>query len=369
RNFTENHTQFFKDTTKNNIADFSHSVPKDFGSMTISYSALSTLFQDDLQQIIDLFQTFEANRVVISQRLGEGEHTNPDLAAQGYTDGYGRIQQNVLIPAFLAAYQGEDPQTVGLDVFSTNPRVNWRLTYNGLSRLPLFRDIFQNFSLSHSYESTLTVNQFNTSLDFLRTRNQGRVNELNGNFFPRLEIPEIAIQEGFSPLVSVEATLRNGMAFSANFNKQRRLGMSFVSNQLSETQTKEIVIGFGYLIRDLQLGIFSGSGGRPQRDDEPPQTPQGGRTGGSQLQGNDLDINFDFSLRDDVTFNHLLDQDIIEPTRGNFSLSISPSAEYQINERLSLRMFFDYQRTVPKTSAGFPRTTSAGGFIVRFSLN
>ena len=43
--------------------------------------------------------------------------------------------------------------------------------------------------------------------------------------------------------------------------------------------------------------------------------------------------------------------------------------KYQLNRRLSLRLFFDYRRTVPKTSAGFPRTDTSGGIVVSFQLN
>ncbi len=366
REFTENHSQFFKDTLGN--GEFVHVIPKNFGSLTVTYSALNTLFQDSRDEIVELFQQFEANRSIISQRIGTGTHSDSLLAAQGYTEGYGRTQQDVLIPAFIAAYSGEDANDVGLNVFNTMPNLNWRLTYNGLSRVPLFAELFQNFSLSHGYQSTLTINRFGTGLDFLRTRNQGAFNELNGNFYPRLEVPELVIQEGFSPLVGVDATLTNGMSFQVNYSKNRTLAMSFVSNQLSESQSKQIDIGFGYLIRGLNIPFLTGN--RNARNDVPPP-PTGNNRGGARggLQGQDLDINFTFSLRDDVTFNHLLDQGVVEPTRGNYQLSISPSAEYQLSQRLSLRLFFDYTRNEPKTSAGFPRTDSRGGIVVRFSLN
>ncbi|NRB65065.1 MAG: cell surface protein SprA, partial [Saprospiraceae bacterium] len=243
RDFTENHTQFFKDTLGR--GDFVHVIPKNFGSLTVTYSALNTLFDDSRDEIISLFNQFEANRVVISQRIGEGVHSDSLLADQGFTDGYGRTQQDVLIPAFLAAYTGEDANNVGLNVFDTRPNLNWRLTYNGLSRVPLFQELFQNFSLNHGYQSTLTINRFGTGLDFLRTRSQGAINELNGNFYPRLEVPELVIQEGFSPLVGLDSTLTNGMSLQFNYNKTRTLAMSFISNQLSESQSKSIEVGFG----------------------------------------------------------------------------------------------------------------------------
>lgn len=367
--FQETHSEYFK--VLETGADFTHSVPQDIGSMTISYFALNTLFNDSNNEIRSLFQAFENNRVPISQRLGTGQHENPDLADQGYTNGYGRTQQEVLLPAFIAAYTDQDPNAVELNVFDNQPRPNWRVTYNGLSRLPLFQELFQNFSLTHGYKSTLTVNRFNTGLDFLRTN--GGINELNGNFYPRLEIPEVAIQEGFQPLLAISATLKNGMSFNFDYKKSRTLAMSFISNQLSETQVKEMVFGFGYLMQNVNIGFLTGN--KKARNNRgqttPQQTPQNTparRGGGGQLQNNDLDVQFNFSLRDDVTFNHLLDQGIIEPTRGNYALSFSPSAEYKINQRLSLRLFFDYRRNVPKTSAGFPRTDAAGGVVVRFQL-
>lgn len=371
RRFTETHTEYFKDTLLDQFAEFTHNIPKDVGSLTVSYSALNTLFQDSRSEIINLFRTFENNRVVISRRLGTGNHSDPVLSELGYTEGYGRTQQDVLIPAFLSAYEGTDPQVVGLNIFDILPKVNWRLSYNGLSKLPFFRDIFQNFTIDHAYKSTLTVNSFGTGLDYLRTRNDGGVNELNGNFYPRLEMPQVGIQESFSPLVSISATTRSGMSLSLDYNKDRNLAMSFISNQLSETQTKEFVISFGYLMRDVDIPFLTGKGGGGGAfgggmfGNDSGNTPA--RAG--QLQGKDLDINFNLRMRDDVTFNHLLDQGIIEPTRGNYSLSLSPSVEYKMNQRLSLRLFFDYNRNVPKTSAGFPRTETAGGIIVRFALN
>lgn len=379
KTYNETHTEYFKvlDATEPDplLRTYSHAIPQKLGSMTVSYMALNTFFNGtDVTDIRGMFQDFEANRVIVSQRLGTGFHQDENLAQQGFTDGYGRTQQDVLLPAFIAAYTGQDARTVSLDVFDTQFRPNWRLTYNGLSRIPLFQEIFSNFSLSHSYKSTLTINSFNTGLDYLRTRDMGGINELNFNFYPRLEIPQVAIQEAFGPLISVSATMVNGMSFNVDYKKARTLAMSFVNNQLSETQTEEFVIGFGYQIRGLDIPFLTGSKKKRRNDDQEDQQSQnprqpgaGGR--GGQLQVQDLDINFDLSLRDDVTFNHLLDQNTVEPTRGNYSLSISPSAEYKLNQRLSLRLFFDYRRNRPKTSAGFPRTDTAGGLIVRFQLN
>lgn len=387
KNYQETHTQYFKVLKQGE--GYQHAIPQDAGSLTLSFFSANTLFKDSRGQIIDMFEKFESNRVIISNRLGTGEHADSVLRDQGYTRGFGRTQQDVLIPAFMAAYTDKDPRTIDLNIFNQIPLPNWRLTYNGLARIPIFQEIFQNFSLSHSYKSTLTLNRFNTGLDYLRETSDASptadpseydtINQLNNNFYPRLEIPEIVIQEAFSPLLSISTTLKNGMQFNFDYKKSRNLAMSFVNNQLSETRVEEMTFGFGYLLKNVNIGFLTGDknkkrGSRNRPEQQTPQQQQrpqsNNRSGGStNLQNRDMDIQFSFSLRDDVTFAHILDQGVIEPTRGAYVLRFSPSAEYKMNRRLSLRVFFDYTRNVPKTSAGFARTDSSGGVVLRFALN
>jgi cell surface protein SprA len=340
----------------------------------MSFGALPTLFQgsgaQEVEGIKAIFSQFEKNRAIVSHRLAQEVRTDT-----AYSEGYGRTQQQVLVPAFLAAYTGKDAKTFTLDIFKLLPKANWRLSYNGLAKLPLFADLFQSFTLTHGYKSTLTVNSFITGLDFLRTRPVGGINPLNGNFYPRLEIPDITINESFNPLVSIAATLKSGMNFNFEYKSSRILQMSFVSNQLAETRTKEILIGYGHNIPDFNFPFAKAKKSKAKKAPKKPlPSILGGNNGQngqntSQSQPHNLRLQFNFSLRDDVTFNHLLDQNVIEPTRGNFALSISPSAEYKVNQRLSLRLFTDYRRNRPRTSAGFPRTEVNGGLVVRFQLN
>jgi cell surface protein SprA len=377
KTFSETYTETFKDTSLMDGTQLVHTVPITIGQMQVSYSAMNTFFQDSRDEIIALFKRFESNREIISQRLGVGQHDEETLADRGFTRGYGATQQDVILPAFIAAYSGEDASTVDLNIFNTMPSLNWRLTYNGLSRVGFFKDIFTNFSLTHGYRSSLMVSNFRSSLPYLATLAEEPIDTISFNFYPRLEISDIIIQEAFSPLIAISATLTNGMSFNVDYKKSRGLALSTVNYQLNETQTKEIVLGFGYLLRNVDIPFLTGSKknkgssrDRPGQQQQPQQQP-GGRGGarGRGLQGQDLDINFNMSIRDDVTYAHRLDEGIFEPTRGNYALSLSPSLEYQINRQLSLRLFFDYRRNVPKTSAGFPRTDTSGGIMVSFRLN
>ncbi|MCB0635968.1 MAG: cell surface protein SprA, partial [Lewinella sp.] len=354
------------------------------GQLTVSYNALNTLFQSSNVEIISLFNTMQSYRPIISQRLGTGLHEDPDLAQQGYTDGYGRNQQDVLIPAFIAAYTGQDPESIDLDVFNTPWKPNWRLTYNGLSRLPMFRDIFSSFNISHGYRSTFTINNYRTSFTYLASlsdpENPG-LDKVTYNYYPRIEIPDVLIQENFAPLLAIEVQTQTGLSMNFDYKQSRALALSVTSKLLSETRTKEVVAGFGYVVQGVNIPFLTGERGGGRRggrnnDDEDDQannsrnTNRGrqGRSGG-RLQGQDLDIQFNFSFRDDITVAQKLDQNLFEPTRGSLAISLSPSVEYQISRSLSLRAFVDYRRTVPKNSAGFPRTDASGGIVVRFQLN
>ncbi len=385
--FTENESLTFKNldtmyamvpaAQRFNHIDFGRSNDRVIGSYTISYYSMQTLFEDGIDNIVNLFDRFEANRQVISQELGSGVHS---VDSSGYTVGYGKAQRDVLIPAFISAYTDRDPkeflQSRDANIFKTLPRPNWRLTYNGLSKLPWFKDIFKSVSITHGYKSTLTVNQFRTEQLFydedpISTQN---LNSQTANYYTRFDIPDITITEQFSPLFGIDLKTVNDMTLRADFKKARNLRMDFETGILDETRTTEYVVGFGYRLKDVIIPFLTGGkkkkkGKRTTRPSNQPNNNRG-RPGANQNapKGNDLNIKFDFSFRDDISINHYLDQETAEPTRGTRTISISPSVDYDVNKRLNLRLFFDYNKTIPKTSAAFPITNTQGGITVRFSL-
>ncbi|MEM7102471.1 MAG: cell surface protein SprA [Bacteroidota bacterium] len=348
RSYTENHSEYFKVTTPG--GDFQHLNALDAGSLTMTFFSLGTLFEKtDAETISETFQTFENNREIISQRWGalnprsDGQHAED---GSGYTEGYGRFQQDVLIPAFLSAYTNNDPNTYKLNVFKILPKPNWRLTYNGLSKIKGLDKIFQSFSLTHGYTSTLTLNRYATDLDFDPQYNE--FNENTFNYFSPFEIPDLVISEQFSPLIGLDVKFANELTARIDIKKSRTLALNLTDYQLIETKRDEITIGMGYRIKAFKLP-FNLSKKAPTEE-------------------NDLNINFDFSLSDDKTVNHLLDQEQAVPTRGSRSIRISPSIDYTVNERVNVRIFFDRSRTIPATSASFPITNTQAGVTIRFSL-
>ncbi len=382
RQYTRNNTQLFKDQNFNlnpTEVNFEHRAERDLGSFTVSYFAMNTLFRKDID---GLFNRMESYGPILSERLAkiagdERLHETAADSAAGYRRGYGRIHQEVLLPSFIAAYTDKDPRAVSLDVFKTLPSLNWKLNYNGLSKVGNLDEIFASVQIQHGYKSTMTVNSFNTDL-FYNPSQPYTVDELNSNYIARFEIPQVVITEQMQPLLGVDMKLKNDMSFRLDFKKSRTLQMSFINYQLTETNSTGYTAGFGYRIKNVNIPFLTGKKAKKAtakakakaKKLKPGSAPIPGAPTGAGTQANDLNFKFDFDYRDDITVNHSLNQqDVSQPTRGATTISINPQAEYALNKRLKLRLFADYRKTIPKTSQSFPITTFNGGLTIQFSLN
>ena len=116
------------------------------------------------------------NRLIIANRLADPNdprpHESDAFGPQGFPYGYGGNHPSVLGPAFLATYTKKDPNTIAVaddyttTLFDEIPRINWRLTYNGLSKLNMFKDIFESINITHGYQSRLTVSSFESNFEY-----------------------------------------------------------------------------------------------------------------------------------------------------------------------------------------------------------
>jgi len=169
--------------------------------------------------------------------------------------------------------------------------------------------------------------------------------------------------------------MQNGLSVNFAYQSQDNRSINIVNKLLSEQVSKEIVGGFGVVLSDVQIGFLQGTKKKRRKPAEQEETRGGGqrrRGGGSSSGGrlniSDMDIQFNFSLRDGKTYASTLstsDRVIVE---GSRVFTIAPSVEYQVNNLLSLRAFFDYRKTTPFNPLGFPQTAASGGMVVRFQL-
>jgi cell surface protein SprA len=265
-----------------------------------------------------------------------------------------------LLPAFIAAYTGKSPESVPL-IKQNNPNIrsnpfsgilpkpNWHVTYNGLTRIPGMEKIFSNFSVSHGYNSTLSMNSFNSALlfkDEFRFNYPGFLDTLTGNFVPYFLVPNITISEQFAPLLDIDMQFTNQVTARFEYKKSRTLSLSLIDFQLSEMRSTEFTIGAGWRKR----GIFSFI-----------------KWKGKPLD-NDASFRLDFGIRDDVTANSRLDQTQALPTSGQKIISINPTIDYVISNRVSIQLYFDQRRVLPKISTSPPITTTKAGVNIRISL-
>lgn len=361
---TTNHSQFFKSIFDENTQSFSykHLNPIDQGSYSISYLPIQTMFTKITKEgFSDTYKQFEANRSVVSQRLGAlNPNSNPDSSYRnpsngevnaGFAQGYGPKSQDVLIPAFLAAYSKTSANKIGLNPFGAIPLPNWRISYNGFTKFKWMQKVFTNFSLTHGYNSTLTVNSFQTNLDYQgdgEVYGGTRLDTLNGNYFTPYNMPSIIINEQLSPLIGVDMMFKNNLTVKFDYKKSRSLAINFADFQMVETNSSQITFGAGYKVKGLKLPI---------------------KIKGKKIRlDNDLNFRFDFSYRDNVTINHRIDELQPQVTQGNTTITIQPSIDYIINKRMNVRLFFDQTRSIPKISTGFPTVNTRGGLTFRFSL-
>ncbi|MEE9373594.1 MAG: cell surface protein SprA [Saprospiraceae bacterium] len=417
KSFTENtafdyiHGPPLNPETQGPLDDFGVRGLRNFGSYQVSYWGLQTLFNGD---ILSTFRQFEKNRIAISaRRLREDKASGinrPDLPHDKdgplYAQGYGRQNQDVLIPAFIAAYTGVDPELIDLDltkqISKTGfiPKPSWQLRYNGLNKLPFFKDIFSSVSITHGYEGVLEVNSFQTDLQYDKYYEQNfRGTEIinqnvdvnfidplisTKNYFSRYEIPDIVLSERFAPIIGIDMKTVNNMNINIEYSKSRILSLDLGVGQLNEVNTTEFIFGFGWILEDVKIGFLTGrtikvpkikvgidtenglSKGEKEKNRDDPKAGERG----VKVDQNKMNITFNFGFRDDITFLHELDSGAsAKPTRGIKSLSISPSVDYDINKNFTLRAFVDYMMTQPYVSDSYRSTRIEGGITARFNLN
>jgi cell surface protein SprA len=371
KTFNKNYSSTFKDTTGTGNG-FAHLSPYAGGGFEVTYIAFKTLFgKFDPNQVSETFNRFQDYRQIISKRIGAlnpYSGTGP-APADGFAYGYNRYAADVLVPAFIAAYTGKDPNSVAL-IDQSNPNIkanpfskilpmpNWKIDYNGLSRLPGLDKVFSNVTISHGYTSTLGMNGFTSALlyqDIDRLGYPSFFDTVSKNFIPYFLIPNITISEQFAPLAGIDMMFTNQLQARVEYVKQRTLSLSLIDFQLSETRSTEFSIGAGYRKKGMKL-----LGGL--------KLPKFLSQNGSNKLDNEINFRLDVRIRDNVTINYRLDQAATLPTSGSKEVTITPSVDYFLNSRVNLKLFFDQRRVTPYISSSAPLVNTRAGVQVRISL-
>ncbi|GAB2696488.1 cell surface protein SprA [Mucilaginibacter koreensis] len=323
---------------------FQSQSPITSGNYSISFLTIGTAFtkESGINNQSGTFQKMLANRVIISQRLGQ-QNPNSAGANGGYADGYSANQQDVLNTAFLAAYTGKNAASASLNSFPRIPVPNWDIRYNGLSRLPFFNTLFDGLELTHGYRSAYTVNSYNTLIRYQEANGKVVTRDVNNDFLPFYQFTQVTIFEQFVPLLGANMRFKNGMTVTSEYRKSRTLSLSLLNSQLAQ-QTENIgVFGFGYHTRNIRIPFLRSRG-----------------------TDNDVTFKVDLALRDNKILIYRADVETAEVSSGAKNITVRPSIDYIISQRFNVNLFYDSNITRPYTSQNF--NTAYTNFGVNLKL-
>lgn len=348
RTLAENYTENYRVNDSNGELEYESLTPNTYGNFNISTMMIATAFSKSDENVSEAFNEFRSNRLLIADRLASDYYGGGTIPRddEGYPIGFGKNNQAVLLPAFVAAYTGKDAGGVSTSAIKDVPIPNWDLKYTGLMNFKWFKDRFKRFSLIHGYRSNYTINQFQTNLDY----NPSNPEELDqgGNFKNKILYGNINLTEMFTPLIRIDMEMKNSVKILAELKKDRLLSLSFDNNLLTEIQGNEYILGLGYRVKDVRI--------------------KSKLAGPSKTIVSDLNLKADVSLRDNKTIIRYLDLENNQVTAGQTIWSGKFTADYAFSKYLSGIFYFDYAFSEYAISTAFPQTTIRAGFTIRYNF-
>jgi cell surface protein SprA len=207
------------------------------------------------------------------------------------------------------------------DVAKYFPRANWRFTWDGLEKFPIFSALAQRVSLDHAYSS-------NYSEGWKLTREGNK------------EIQIQKIDYGFSPLVGLNITFGQlwGGNLSGNIKYSTRSSydLGVTTSNITETFSKDIGFTTSYSKSGFNLPLF-----------------------GIALK-NDIEFTFSYTLTQNsvVRFemNNFSETGI--PQDGTIRTAIEPRIRYTISSKVTISIFYKRSSVEPEGAARIPPTTT-----------
>jgi cell surface protein SprA len=357
RNTTSQYQELFRISplhlTNPDVTDYVSESPVRNGTFTMSFIAIGSLFHTKPNQKDSVskdphastaFDNFSAYRKIIRSRLDSSKN-------------YSLNSQDVLIPAFLAAYSHKDPTKQHMGAFQSIPLPNWRIDFAGLTRIKKLAKIFPSFTVTHSYSCTYNITNYTSSLAYgagsIKASEDPShaqpafVKNKDGEYIPLYIIDQVSIIEKFAPFLGVNFRTTGKLTGKLEYTKSRSLILSMSNAQIQEQVTNGLVLGIGLTKSNVKVP-FTG----PQH----------------VVLKNELIMRIDVTINDTKTIQRKLDG-ISTITAGNLNFQLKPTINYQINQRVTLQFYFDRQINAPRISSSFRRATTAFGLQVRFTLS
>jgi cell surface protein SprA len=356
----KNYNSFFRyDPT---IDDYTFQSPMETGNFSASLITWNTAFvKDDKENnyASPIFDQLLANRKEISSRWNNETYQLANPNDSGYYSGFGSLSQNVIIPSFIAAYTGRSASEVALNPFATKAQPNWKITYDGLTKLPAVKKYFKQFNVTHNYRSTATASYI-TNLKYEEFNNLPSAIDQSAqqNFISPHQIGTVTLTESMSPLVGFDMTLKtkkvNDPLIKLEYKRDRTIALGMANYQITETKSNSFVIGLGYKITEVP---------------NPFGRKKGSKLPVKLLDKSTLNLRVDFTIRDNFTLIRKIEEQQNQVTAGQTLFSVKSSADMAISDKLTLRFFYDHQINKPAISTSFQTSNISTGLAIRFTLN
>jgi cell surface protein SprA len=322
--------------------------PVTSGDYSISYMTIATAFSkiSGVNNTSATFLKFENDLPIISQRLGQQNPNSSGPSIGGFADGYSANSQNVLVPAFLAAYSGKSAESASLSQFPDIPIPNWQITYDGLSKLAPFNDMFESLDITHGYRSSYNVSGFTTLLQYQETNGAVSSRDGNNDFLPNDQFSSVTIFEQFVPLLGLNGRFKNGMTANIEYRQSRSLALSVLNSQLTQQNQDVLVLGWGYRDKNFRFpfGLMSGR------------------------SNNDVSFKIDFSLQDTKTLIYQYGEEEAQVASGAENITVRPTIDWAINKQFNMSLFYDSNITRPYTSQTFNTAFTNFGINMKLLL-
>ena len=349
RTYVENLSEYFRADAN---GTFGFYTPTNGGNFNITHLMTATSFKDGEE----LFETMLKNRQDIALRLANENQAWVDLGSPMVYDsigkglypyGYAANSQDVLIYSFLSAYSGQSTDNVELSLFRKIALPNWSVNFSGLTKIPALKKIFKTINITHSYKSTYSISSWATNLNY-NENNPMLMYDGTNLRVPEYDMAQMVLSEQYAPLIGLKLTFNNSLSPSLDFKKSRTITISFINNQLTEAEGREIIIGCGYTFKDLGLVIST--------------------LGGTSKEANELTMKLDIGFRRDKTILRSIDENYSQISSGQNKVNIYLTADYDFSNRLGMQAFFRHDMTDPFIANSFKTSNTFAGVTLRFSL-
>jgi cell surface protein SprA len=230
------------------------------------------------------------------------------------------------------------------------------VSWDGLGKIKGMQKTFRSITLRHAYRSTYNIAGYSNNLLYGVDDKNQQISRSpvadpqtgNANFNPKYTINAVTITEGFAPLLKVDMQFQKpGWQANAEMKRDKTISLNITGPQIVETKGREYIVGLGYRYPNLSFKNIT-IGGKPLKSD--------------------LTLKMDFSYRKNLSIIRRIADDISVPTGGTNIITLRSSADYLLTPNINLRLYLDWIRTKPQTSASFPTANTSGGFSLRINF-